>query len=81
MYIIMDFCDKGPILDWDPEQEVFVSPWNDNQPVSTRQLRKIFRDIICGLEYLHCFNIVHRDIKPQNILISSDGAVKIADFG
>lgn len=33
------------------------------------------------MEYLHKNLILHRDIKPQNILVSSDGDLKIADFG
>lgn len=39
------------------------------------------RQILSGLESAHAAGIVHRDVKPANILISRDGVVKIADFG
>jgi len=38
-------------------------------------------DVISGLEYLHEYHMCHRDLKPQNILINSEGTCKIADFG
>ncbi|XP_057454744.1 serine/threonine-protein kinase GRIK1-like [Lotus japonicus] len=42
--------------------------------------RKYLRDIVPGLMYLHAHNIVHGDIKPDNLLITRHGTVKIGDF-
>lgn len=42
--------------------------------------RKYLRDIISGLMYLHAHNIIHGDIKPDNLLVTSTGNVKIGDF-
>nr|ACO87660.1 protein kinase [Brachypodium sylvaticum] len=42
--------------------------------------RKYLRDIICGLMYLHSHNIIHGDIKPDNLLVTSNCNVKIGDF-
>ena len=41
----------------------------------------ILRGIAAGMAYLHERGIVHRDLKPENVLFSSDGEVRIADFG
>ena len=49
--------------------------------LSVEQLRDISRQVMEGLAYLHANNIIHNDLKPSNILITSNGTVKIADFG
>ncbi|KAL3849432.1 hypothetical protein ACJIZ3_011314 [Penstemon smallii] len=42
--------------------------------------RKYLRDVVSGLMYLHAHNIVHGDIKPDNLLVTGSGTVKIGDF-
>jgi len=42
--------------------------------------RNYLRDIISGLMYLHSHNVIHGDIKPDNLLVTSAGNVKIGDF-
>ena len=41
----------------------------------------IFRQIIQGIQYVHTKGVLHRDIKLDNILLTSEGDVKICDFG
>uniref|UniRef100_F6R1X1 calcium/calmodulin-dependent protein kinase n=1 Tax=Callithrix jacchus TaxID=9483 RepID=F6R1X1_CALJA len=70
LHSVFDLLRKGPVM------EVPC-----NKPFSEEQSRLYLRDVILGLEYLHCQKIVHRDIKPSNLLLGDDGHVKIADFG
>lgn len=44
-------------------------------------LQRKSMEILTGISFLHSHRIVHRDLKPQNILVSSSGLIKIADFG
>lgn len=50
-------------------------------PLSPRQALSYFEDIVAGLAAAHSAALVHRDVKPENVLIADDGRVKIGDFG
>ncbi len=50
-------------------------------PLPVRESVRILRDLCAGLGYAHRRHIIHRDIKPGNLLLASDGTLKIADFG
>ncbi|KAJ3014854.1 hypothetical protein HKX48_004909 [Thoreauomyces humboldtii] len=54
---------------------------HDGPVQSLEDARRIFQDVVCGVEYLHYQGIVHRDIKPANLLWTTDSRVKISDFG
>ena len=49
--------------------------------LSVKEATSIAIQVSLGLEAAHNANIVHRDVKPQNIIISTDGKVKLSDFG
>ena len=52
---------------------------NDN--IWNFQVRKIACQLVKALYYLHSHRILHRDMKPQNILLGKGGVVKLCDFG
>ncbi|KAL0952141.1 hypothetical protein HGRIS_008760 [Hohenbuehelia grisea] len=49
--------------------------------MSESRARRFFQQIVSGVEYTHINSIVHRDMKPENVLLDDDLNVKIADFG
>ena len=59
-----------------------LDPGLEYVPVmTTSQIRGAVRDVVLGLQYLHYQGIIHRDIKPPNLLTTKEGRVKISDFG
>eukprot|EP00201_Polytomella_parva_P009010 CAMPEP_0175059356 /NCGR_PEP_ID=MMETSP0052_2-20121109/12388_1 /TAXON_ID=51329 ORGANISM="Polytomella parva, Strain SAG 63-3" /NCGR_SAMPLE_ID=MMETSP0052_2 /ASSEMBLY_ACC=CAM_ASM_000194 /LENGTH=491 /DNA_ID=CAMNT_0016324899 /DNA_START=278 /DNA_END=1750 /DNA_ORIENTATION=+ len=53
----------------------------DDQSLPEETVQHIAKQLVRALHYLHSNRIIHRDMKPQNILIGSNGVVKLCDFG
>lgn len=54
---------------------------SDGQPVPINEAIEITSGILKALEYAHRHNLVHRDIKPGNVMLTNDGKIKVMDFG
>ena len=53
----------------------------DDQCLPEEEVQKIARQLVRALHYLHHNRIIHRDMKPQNILVGAGGTLKLCDFG
>ena len=73
LYMVLEYCKKGVIMKVGVDEK--ADPYDDDD------CRCWFRDLILGIEYLHAQGVVHRDIKPDNLLLTEDDVLKIVDFG
>ncbi|TXT08813.1 hypothetical protein VHUM_02941 [Vanrija humicola] len=51
------------------------------QPLSDAHFQSFMYQTFCGLKYIHSANVLHRDLKPGNLLVNADCELKICDFG
>ncbi|KAI3388264.1 hypothetical protein SNEBB_000704 [Seison nebaliae] len=71
IYLIIEYCNGGELFDYIVQHD----------RLDEKETRKIFRQLISALSYIHAKGYAHRDIKPENILLDSERNVKLIDFG
>uniref|UniRef100_A0AC34GNS4 Protein kinase domain-containing protein n=1 Tax=Panagrolaimus sp. ES5 TaxID=591445 RepID=A0AC34GNS4_9BILA len=70
IYLVMEYAAGGDLHDYILKNYI-----------TGRNAKRFFHQIVTGVAYLHSKKFAHRDLKPQNILLDSNGDIKIADFG
>ncbi|GMP47958.1 hypothetical protein CsSME_00015481 [Camellia sinensis var. sinensis] len=71
IYIVMEYVSGGQLSD----KMSYINRLNE------RDARKHFQQLIDAVDYCHCRGVYHRDLKPQNLLLDSQGNLKVSDFG
>lgn len=70
VYIVLERCSK-----------TLQTVIDEEDPLPMHEKIRILRECTLGLQHLHLSNIIHRDIKPHNILLTTKGRVLLSDFG
>eukprot|EP00871_Galdieria_phlegrea_P005613 jgi/Galph1/6052/GphlegSOOS_G4746.1 len=72
LYIQTEYCEQGSVMSlW----------WEEKQKFDTSTLIDFLFQVLQGLHFLHSRQVVHLDIKPENIYLTKEGLYKIGDFG
>ena len=75
-YLVTEYVDGGTLTNWARGTQA-----SDPRKPDWRQAVELLAGVADGLAAAHAAGILHRDIKPDNILVSSSGYAKLADFG
>ena len=75
LYIVMEHADGGDL------SASITKRRTENKPYLEEEAMRIFVQICFALRHIHKANILHRDLKSQNIFMTSNGMVKLGDFG
>lgn len=81
LILVIDYAQYGEIMSWEEDLMVFETCLDNKKFFNETDIQRIMRDLVIGLEYLHSNGVLHRDIKPQNIMLDENGKAKYADFG
>ncbi|KAL7669173.1 hypothetical protein ACOME3_009839 [Neoechinorhynchus agilis] len=74
LYILMDYYGGGNLL-------TLLSTYSDNEILSEQMAQFYTAELILAVDYVHKLGYIHRDVKPDNVLIDFDGHIRLADFG
>lgn len=70
-YMVMELCEGGNLLDW----------LHEHGALPPRLAVQCILDVLSALSAAHAEDVIHRDVKPHNVLIARTGACKLTDFG
>lgn len=71
LFLVFEYVERTVL------EELETSP----EGIPLDRIKEIAYQILKALQFLHSHSIIHRDVKPENLLVSSNGLLKVCDFG
>jgi len=69
------------VMDWHSSGDLSKLLAQRQAPLDEDRALEISRNVLAGLVHVHSFEIIHRDVKPENVFIAADGRAVLGDFG
>lgn len=71
-YMVLELCSNG---------DLYEAIRTGRGPLETEHVREFMLQLVDSIDHIHSHGVYHRDIKPENIFLTSDGTMKLGDFG
>lgn len=72
IFLVLEYCSMG---------DLYEAIRSNRGPLETEHVREFMLQLVSSIEFMHDKGLYHRDIKPENIFLTSDGSMKLGDFG
>ena len=69
--LVIEYLEGGSLTDL-LQSEVHLKP---------QHIKNLCKQFLLGIQYLHCNFVMHRDLKPDNVMMTKEGQLKLIDFG
>ncbi len=81
LYLVQELCPYGTLTDLVHQENTSTLVSTVSSSLSNLSVQYYAAQVLCAIEFIHSHGIVHCDLKPDNIMVTAEGKIKLVDFG